>query len=281
MNLLESYKGRLSISERYYSQKNNGLKMSNTKKMITAQCLANTAKYLNESFNAAVGTQRSDMGVWKKFCLDITTITMPNLIVNDLFMVQPMSSFSGYITYMQYALGTKKGVAGGVDANGNPNDVIQDPFVWSAMTESRMEYSGENVVDKIDTDAAEYTLSWTPVVKGAFVDDKGAAADVKIIKADGTVAYAPEADGKIAVEVKAGDRIVYKYDNQRIPQEKLPTVVGKMQGIALTARARRIAVSYSQFAAFQAKNDYGVDFESTIAQQAQSELSYENICTFA
>lgn len=54
-----------------------------------------------------------------------------------------------------------------------------------------------------------------------------------------------------------------------------------MQGIALTARARRIGVSYSQFAAFQAKNDYGIDFESTIAQQAQSELSYKNICTFA
>lgn len=41
-------------------------------------------------------------------------------------------------------------------------------------------------------------------------------------------------------------------DNQIIPQEKLPTVVGRMQGIALTARARRIGVSYSQFAAFQA-----------------------------
>ena len=210
MNLLESYKGRLSVSEKYYSQKNNGLKMSNTKKMITAQCLENTAKYLNESFNAAVGTQRTDMGLWKRFCLDITTITMPNLIVNDLFIVQPMSSFSGYITYMQYALGTEKGGVGGVDAEGNPNTVIQDPFVWSAMTEERSEYTGENVVDTVTADnATEFTVSWTPVVKGIF---ENGSKDVKVIPADGSPAqyYVCDANGKITATLKKGDRIVYK-----------------------------------------------------------------------
>ena len=71
------------------------------------------------------------------------------------------------------------------------------------------------------------------------------------------------------------DKIRYVYDNVVIPQEKLPTLVGHMEGITLTARARRIAVEYSQMAAYQAKQDYGVDFESTISQQAQAELAYE------
>lgn len=48
-----------------------------------------------------------------------------------------------------------------------------------------------------------------------------------------------------------------------------------MKGISLQARARRIAIKYSQFAAFQSKNDYGIDLESTLAQQAQSELEFE------
>ena len=96
MNLLESYKGRLSVSEKYYAQKNDGARLDNNKKMITAQCLDNVAKFLNEGFANSVGTQRSDLGKFKQFCLDITTLTMPNLIVNDLFIVQPMSSFSGY-----------------------------------------------------------------------------------------------------------------------------------------------------------------------------------------
>lgn len=71
MNLLESYKGRLAISEKYYAQKNVGEKMSNSKKMLTAQCLHNTATYLNEAFKVAAGTQRADLGMYKKFCMDI------------------------------------------------------------------------------------------------------------------------------------------------------------------------------------------------------------------
>jgi len=70
--------------------------MGNAKKLLTAQCLDNVAKYLNEAFTMTAGTQRGDLGAFKVFCMDITTLTMPNLIVNDLFMVQPMSSFQGY-----------------------------------------------------------------------------------------------------------------------------------------------------------------------------------------
>ena len=251
VNLLESYKGRLSISEKYFAQKNNGAKMGNTKKMLTAQCLENTAKYLNEAFEMSVGTQRSDIGTFKKFCLDITTLTMPNLIVNDLFIVQPMSSFSGYLTYLQYGLGEVKGGKGGVDADGNLNTVTQDPFVWSAMTEDRARYTGEAVVETVADKATEITLGWTPIVKDAFTDADGNAKDVKIISKDGkTITYADVADGKVTAA--EGSKVYYKYDNQVVPQAKLPTMVGKMKGIALQARARRIAVNYSQFASFVA-----------------------------
>lgn len=78
-NLLESYKGRLSIAEKYYAQQTNGQKMSNQKKLVTAMCLENTAKFINEAFNTSVGTQRSDLGKFKLFCMDITTLTIPNL----------------------------------------------------------------------------------------------------------------------------------------------------------------------------------------------------------
>ena len=231
VNLLESYKGRLSISEKYFAQKNNGAKMGNTKKMLTAQCLENTAKYLNEAFEMSVGTQRSDIGTFKKFCLDITTLTMPNLIVNDLFIVQPMSSFSGYLTYLQYGLGEVKGGKGGVDADGNLNTVTQDPFVWSAMTEDRARYTGEAVVETITTAGQ---VSWTPVV--GDVEKKNGEEWEKVEVAD----------------LAVGDKVRYHYDNQVVPQAKLPTMVGKMKGIALQARARRIAVNYSQFASFVA-----------------------------
>lgn len=66
MNLLESYKGRLAVSEKYYAAQNEGSKLSNAKKMLVAQCLNNTAKYINEGFANSVGTQRSDLGLYKK-----------------------------------------------------------------------------------------------------------------------------------------------------------------------------------------------------------------------
>ena len=68
MNLLESYKGRLSVSEKFYASQHGGQKMSTAKKMTTAMCLNNISRFINEAFENSVGTQRSDLGAYKKFC---------------------------------------------------------------------------------------------------------------------------------------------------------------------------------------------------------------------
>ena len=282
MTLLESYKNRLAISEKFYAQKNAGEKMSMQKKILTAQCLENTSRFLNEAFKVSAGTQRADLGMFKTFCMDITNIAVPNFIVNDLFMTVPMTSFTGYITYMEYALGEPKGGAGGEledapftsamsrydQSAWNANDVISSPFKgFGTLTENRVRYSGQAVVEQLPEGSGELKLSWTPVLKAENMTqlDSEGRPGVVVVAADGTITSG----------ASAGDKIRYIYDNQYIPQEKLPSVVARMQGIALTAKARRIAVEYSQFAAFQAKQDYGMDFESAIAAQAQAELEYE------
>ena len=48
-----------------------------------------------------------------------------------------------------------------------------------------------------------------------------------------------------------------------------------MSTIPLIAKARRIAIYYSQMAAFQAKNDYGFNLDDQLAEQAVGRLSYE------
>ena len=35
--------------------------------------------------------KNGDLALWKKFCLDLTTAYLPNLIANDLVTVRPMS----------------------------------------------------------------------------------------------------------------------------------------------------------------------------------------------
>lgn len=282
MNLLESYKGRLAISEKYYSQKNDGAKMSNAKKMITAQCLHNCATFMNESFKVAAGTQRADMGMFKTFVMDITAITMPNLIVEDIFMTVPMSSVTGYLTYMEYALGEPKGGVGGqledapytsamskYDQSAwnivRPASPINSPFTGlGKMTQERVDYTGEKVVETLDE---SMKLSWTPVKVAENMDQLDSEGKPGKVTVD--------AEGNVTAGAEAGDKIRYVYDNVYIPQDKLPSVVARMQGIALAARARKIAIEYDTLAAFQSKQDYGMDFESTIAQQAQAELEYE------
>ena len=79
-NLVEAYQKRIAICEQVYSRSHNGEKLSNNTKLVTAKCLQNVEKFLNESFDNSIGTQRSDLGTWKKFCLNITTVAVPNLI---------------------------------------------------------------------------------------------------------------------------------------------------------------------------------------------------------
>lgn len=171
-------------------------------------------------------------------------------------MVKPLSSFSGYVTYMSYALGT--------DKNGMEGFVVNDPFTLGAMSEARAEYTGEKIVEAAA--AGEFTPAWAPVVdnKVIAITAAGVETEVELV------------DGKCTLPADTA-KVKYCYDNQTIPQEKLPTLVGHMEGIALTARARRIAIKYSQFAAFQSKQDYGLDLESTLAQQAQAELEYKEV----
>ena len=132
--LLETYQKRLSYSDGVYSKTHSGDTLTESQKITIAKVLDNTAKFLNESFSNSVGTQRADMGLFKKFTLDLTTVALPNLIANDLVIVKPMAAMSGYIQYVQFVAGSNKG---GVEQG----EVFNDPFRLGKMTEARSEYT--------------------------------------------------------------------------------------------------------------------------------------------
>ena len=95
--LVEAYSKRIKLAESLYSRANNGARMDNNRKMVLAACLRNTEKFLTEAFNATAGTQRQDMGLYKKFCTNLVNVAVPQLIAPDLVITKPMSSMSGYI----------------------------------------------------------------------------------------------------------------------------------------------------------------------------------------
>lgn len=272
MNLLESYKGRLAVSESYYAKSHGGEKLSQNKKLVVAKLLENTNKFLNEAFDNSVGTQRSDMGLFRKFALNLTTVAVPNLIAFDLVLVHPMSSMAGYVNYIEYTAGSNKG-------DTKQGDVLNSPFGLGKVDPN---YSADRVVETVSKEAADkaFVAAWTPVMEKAFyVKDgkevkfgtEGATwAAYKVVKADGTVEYSATAP-----TVAEGDRVAYVYDNVVIPQNDLPIINAEMKAIPLVAKARRIAIYYSQIAAYQAKNDYGFDLGDQLAEKAVGQLSYE------
>ena len=262
-NLLESYKTRLAVSESYYAKSHNGEKLPQQKKLVVAKLLENQNKFLSEAFEQSVGTQRSDMGHFRKFSMNLTTVATPNLIAFDLVLVQPMSSLSGYVNYIKYTVGSNKG-------DSKRGEVLNSPFGLGKVDPY---YTTDKVVETIGAGVTEFKAAWTPVLKGFFRHDD-AKYDVKIMKADGSEQYANFNDDGV-VTVAEGDRVAYVYDNVSIPQNDLPVVNAEMDTIPLVARARRIAIYYSQMAAFQAKTDYGFDLGDQLAEKAVAQLSYE------
>lgn len=260
-NLLEAYKGRLAVADKVYSESHNGEKLSNAKKLLVANCLKNVNAFLNEAFENSVGTQRADLGAWKKFALNLTTVALPNLIAPELVIVYPMPAYSGYITYLEYTAGSNKGQT-------KQGDMFNSVF---GLGKVDVNYTGSHVVETVATTgtAGSFKPAWTPLVEGFFVDGD-AHYDLKITKGD-AVTYANVA----TYTPTEGDKVAYVYDNVVIPQNDLPILNVEPKGIALQAKARRIAIYFSQMAAFQAKTDYGFNMQDQLAEKAVGQLSYE------
>ena len=312
-NLLESYKNRIALAEKFYAKEHNGEALSNQKKLATAMCLKNVDKFLNESFAQSVGTQRADLGMYKKFAINLTNVALPNLIAFDLVLVHPMSSMSGYINYLEYTVGSNKGAS-------KQGDVLNSPFGLGTTRDGKpvdfdYKYTSAQVEDAGTAGGeakTEFKLAWTPVIAGTVmfhgvVGEKEVnyvdGGDGKIYElASGTaVSRMVNPDGSVTVVLPAGATekgtivygegakitlttgvdankaytVKYAYNNVVIPQNDLPIINVRMQSMALVAKARRIAVYYSQIAAFQAKTDYGFDLGDQLAEKAVGELAYE------
>lgn len=319
-NLLEKYQKRVAVAESLYKKNMNGANMPSEKKVALVRCLENVNSFLTEAFDNSVGTQRSDMGLYKKFALTLTNVAVPTLISYDLVMVYPMSSMSGYCAYLNFVAGSNKGTV-------KQGDVFNGFFGMPQENNSNAQYTSSTVTvagTGDGTSTKEIKLDWISVVEGsvkivAVKGDVGGATTTtyyvddgagKLYKADALTGYAQSittlADGRVVanvtlptgatevgtVDYKTGTialgevsstqqyfdgnlTTTYVYNNIYIPQNDLPLLNAKMDGIPLIAKARRIAVYYSQIAEYQAKTDYGFDMAGELAKQAAGQLQFE------
>ena len=253
-NLLETYSRQLKVAEAYVAKNFDGKAVSANTQLTTAVLLDNTNRWMTESMNMVAGGNRTDLGDWKKFCLNLTNIAVPSLIANDLVIVHPMTSYSGSVAYLKYVAATDKGdMKAGTELN--------SVFAHGEMNEARMNYTAQQVV-----------------VEDVVADEDGKVATA-LAAAEGAMAggYTYKIDGEYTNTLRAG-KVAYvteEFQMVKVPATKIPSIAPKMERIALVAEPRRIAVRYDQITAFQAKTDYGFSLDKQIAEQACGELAYE------
>lgn len=260
-NLLETYSRQLKVAEAYVAKNFDGKQISANTQLTTAVLLDNTNRWMTESINTTA-TQRSDLGDWKKFCLNLTNIAVPSLIANDLVIVHPMTSYSGSVAYLEYVSKTDKGDV-------KKGDVFNGVFGLGMHSESRTAFTSQVIVETVGSDGR---TTLTPVASNRFAKEGEKDKDIKVIR--GGVTTYEKAD----FTLQAGDKVAYfsdEFQMEHVPATDIPTIGPRMNRIALVAEPRRIAVRYDQITAFQAKTDYGFSLDKQIAEQACGELAYE------
>lgn len=273
-NLLETYARQLKVAEAYVAKTFDGKQVSNNAKLTTAVLLDNTNRWMTEAMNTSA-TERSDLGDWKKFCLNLTNIAVPSLIANDLVIVHPMTSYSGSVAYLEYVSKTDKGDV-------KKGDVFNSVFGLGESSEARTNFTSQVIIETVSVVTDEENnktvtpLALTPMATGRFGGD---GKDAKVTYKDGTVDYVAAADlaGIFTVD-NEGAKVAYfseEFQMEHVPAQDIPTIGPRMKHIALVAQPRRIAVKYDQITAFQAKTDYGFSLDKQIAEQACGELAYE------
>lgn len=269
--LLEKFAPQLAVANKYL-EKNFGTSMSENTKLNTAVLIDNTNRFMTmmESMNTQA-TERSNLGNWKKFCLNLTNIAVPSLIANDLVIVHAMTSFSGSVPYLEYQSRTNKGDV-------KQGRLLNSVFGLGQMDEARENFTAETIIDVIvDSASGVSGLSATPI-EGALKKYEGfnevTLGTLKVINGEGVKYYEKAEDYTPVV----GDKVVYKseeFQMTHVPAQDIPAIGPVMKQIPLIAEPRRIAVRYDQITAYQAKTDYGFSLDKQIAEQAVGELNYE------
>ena len=264
-NLLETYSRQLKVAEAYVAKNFDGKQISANTQLTTAVLLDNTNRWMTESMNTQA-TQRSELGDWKKFCLNLTNIAVPSLIANDLVIVHPMTSYSGSVAYLEYVSKTDKGDV-------KKGDVFNGVFGLGMHSESRTSFTSQVIIETVGSDGK---VALNAVATNKF-GKEGEHKDAKVISSTGVVSY-KTADEINAGGLEAGSKVAYfseEFQMEHVPAQDIPTIGPRMNRIALVAEPRRIAVRYDQITAFQAKTDYGFSLDKQIAEQACGELAYE------
>lgn len=259
---INKFAKRIAVAENV--QKKMGKTMSFEKKAALATMLENTQKILEATNSSNIPS--------KTFFMDMITGVIPNLIASDIVSTQAMESKAWIVSYLRYNYGTDKGrTQAGTMFNNSLYTGKSDP-----------NYSSRVVYEEQVTDGVNFEFS--PILPASvkieladgttYIDDgTGNLTDPATATQVGTINYATGAF--TCATAVAGTTATYEYNNEQVPDLKVPEITISLAQIPIYAKSRKLAAYWGFDAAYDLKQQYGEDITNIMATQAAAEISYE------
>lgn len=252
---------RLSIAESVRAKAGKSA-MTYEQKLATAVCLENTARQIRAvesvNFDSKSATQPGSIGQYKRFALDMVGTIIPSLIAPEVVSVQAIDNRVGMINILEYQYGSNKGAA-------ERDKTFASPLFYNGMNEEyttghvTIEATREQVTAKV------INPDWKPVLKAYNLSQ---SKELKINE-DGTIG-----DNNGDATFKAGDVIVYTYDNETVPVQS-PQIKLNIKSLPVETKARKLSAIWSFDAQYELSKEYGADLQQLLATQATAEIQQE------
>ena len=256
---------RIAVAESV--QKKFGKTMDLEKKVALATVLENTRKICEATNSSNIPS--------KTFFMDMITGVVPNLIASDIVSTQAMEAKASIVSYLRYVYGTDKGAT---QAGTMFNNSLYTGR--SDMNYSSRFVDNEQVLDSVNF---EFTPILPGTVKVELPDgttyvDNGTGDLVDPLSSTtpvGTINYATGAFS--CATATAGTTATYEYNNEQVPDLKVPEINITLAQIPIYAKSRKLAAYWGFDAAYDLKQQYGEDITDVMATQAAAEISYKQL----
>lgn len=257
----------IRLHEKYTKlvEKATGKQLNFEKKLALTTILENARKIQEATNTANIPS--------KTFFMDMVTAVVPNLITPDIVSTQAMEAKFGQVSYLRFSYGTDKGATkAGTMFNNSLYTGVSDPYYTSREIMDEAVENGVNfqflpilpgTVTVTIPDGTVYTDDST----GNLIDPANPGTSV------GTINYATGAF--TCATATAGSTCNYQYNNEQVPDLMVPEINMSLAQIPLLAQSRKLAAFWGFDAAFDLKQQYGVDILELMSSQAAGEIAHE------
>lgn len=245
-------------------QKAVGKKLGLEKKVALATMLENTSRILEATNSANIPS--------KTFFMDMITAVVPNLIASEIVSTQAMDSKASLVSYLRFHYGTDKGQTS--------KGTMFNNSLYTGRSD--YSYSSREIVEEVVLNSVNF--EYVPILPatvritlpdGTTLIDDGNGKIVKPSDASeqGTINYATGEFTCAAAE--EGTTATYEYNNEQVPDLKVPEITMSLAQIPVYAKSRKLAAYWGFDAAYDLKQQYGEDITQVMSNQAAAEISYE------